>query len=273
MERKHGERIRIKSGLEGETLVRKGLMKKTARGETLRLLPGLNVVKIGGHAAVDYGRSVLIPHLEEIGELSRDHQILVVTGGGGRVRHLMEIGIDLGMPTGVLAELSSKISEQNAIMVSILLSKYNGVRIHTGDLLDLPSMLKLGILPVVHGTPPYGLYEHPPRVGSIPPHRTDTGAFLMGEVLGARSCIIGKNVDGLYTEDPRKNPDAEFIPEITAGELMEMDMEDMVVERMTVELLRNALNLREIRIVNCHIPGNIGRAIRGERIGTIIRAG
>jgi molybdenum storage protein len=95
----------------------------------------------------------------------------------------------------------------------------------------------------------------------------------MAEVLGARSCIIGKNVDGLYTEDPRRNPEAGFIPEINAGELMEMDMEDMVVERMTVELLRNAVNIREIRIVNCHVPGNIGKAIRGKKVGTIIRAG
>jgi molybdenum storage protein len=272
MARRHGERIGIRSGLEGETLVRRGLMKKTARGGTLRILPELNVVKIGGHAAVDYGKRVMVPLLEEIGELSKEHQVLLVTGGGGRVRHLMEIGIDLGMPTGVLAELSSKISEQNAIMVSILLSKYSGVRIHTGDLLDLPSLLKMGILPVVHGTPPYGLYEHPPRVGSIPPHRTDTGAFLMAEVLGARSCIIGKNVDWLYTEDPVKNPRAEFIPEITAGELMEMDLEDMVVERATVELLAHALNIHEIRIVNCHVPGNIGKAIRGEKVGTVIRA-
>jgi len=272
MARRAGERFGIGSGLEGETLVRKGLMKRTRRGATLRLLPELNVVKIGGHAAIDYGREVMLPLLAEIGELSKEHQIIVVTGGGGRVRHLMDIGIDLGMPTGVLAELSSKISEQNAIMVSILLSEYNGVRIHTGDLLDLPSLLRLGILPVVHGTPPYGLYEHPPRVGSIPPHRTDTGAFLIAEVLGARSCIIGKNVDGLYAEDPVKNPDAEFIPEIAAGELLQMDMEDMVVERMTVELLRDAANIREIRIVNCHVPGNIGRAIRGEKVGTVIRA-
>ncbi|MDD1669221.1 MAG: uridylate kinase, partial [Methanomicrobiales archaeon] len=92
MARRHCERIGIRSGLEGETLVRKGLMKKTRRSETLRILPDLNVVKIGGHAAVDYGKRVMIPLLEEIGELSKKHQILLVTGGGGRVRHLMEIG-------------------------------------------------------------------------------------------------------------------------------------------------------------------------------------
>jgi molybdenum storage protein len=184
----------------------------------------------------------------------------------------MDIGIDLGMPTGVLAELAGKISEQNAIMVSILLSEYGGTRIHTGDLLELPMLLKLGILPVTHGTPPYGLYEHPSRNGMIPPHRTDTGAFLIAEVLGAKNCIIGKNVDGLYTEDPFKNPDAELIRDITADELIRMNLEDMVLEPMVVELLQDAVNIREVRIINCHKRGNIEKAINGKNVGTIIRA-
>src|SRR5512136_3496329 len=217
------KRIEINSGLQGETLVRKGLHRKRSAGEQIRITPDLNVIKIGGHAAIDYGREVMYPLMEELGQLSKKYQMLIVTGGGGRVRHIMDVGMDLGMPTGVLAELSAKISEQNAIMVSILLSKYNGVRIHTGDLLELPSLLKLGMLPVMHGTPPYGLYEHPAKSGSIPPHRTDTGAFLIAEVIGAKSCIISKNVDGLFIEDPRKNPDAEMIPEITAKELIKMD--------------------------------------------------
>jgi molybdenum storage protein len=173
----------------------------------------------------------------------------------------------------VLAELSAKISEQNAIMVSILLSKYNGVRIHTGDLLELPSLLKLKMLPVMHGTPPYGLYEHPAKRGSIPPHRTDTGAFLIAEVMGAKNCIIGKNVNGLYTQDPQKNPDAEFINKISASDLLEMNLEDMVIEPMVVELIRDAAHIREVKIINCHIRGNIEKAILGRNVGTIITAG
>jgi molybdenum storage protein len=232
----------------------------------------MNVIKIGGHGAIDYGREVMFPLCKEIGELSKKNQLLVVTGGGGRVRHIMDIGMDLGMPTGVLAELSAKISEQNAIMVSILLSKYNGTRIHSTDLLDLPSLLKLGMLPVVHGTPPYGLYEHPSRLDTIPPHRTDTGAFLIAEVIGAKNCIIGKNVDGLYMEDPRVNPDAELVKDITAAELIKLNLEDMVLERMVVELLQDAVNIREVRIINCHKKGNIEKAIKGRNVGTIIRA-
>ena len=155
-------RFELESGLQGETLVRKGMMK-------MRNAPQINIIKLGGHGAIDYGREVMHPLCEEIGEISRKHKLLVVTGGGGRVRHIMDIGMDLGMPTGVLAELSAKISEQNAIMVSILLSKYNGQRIHTGDLLELPMLLKLGILPVIHGTPPYRLYEHPAGNTMVPP--------------------------------------------------------------------------------------------------------
>ncbi|MDD3373486.1 MAG: uridylate kinase, partial [Methanoculleus bourgensis] len=234
------ERIKLESKLQGESLVRRGLMRETAGVRQIRIMPDLNVVKIGGHGVIDYGKKVIYPLVEEIGELSRDHKILVATGGGARVRHILDVGIDLGMPTGVLAELAGKVSEQNAIMMSLLFSKYNGVRIHTTDLLNLPSLISLGMLPVVQGTPPYGLYEHPPKLGSIPPHRTDTGAFLMAEVVGAKNCILGKNVDGLYTEDPFANPDAEFIADITADELLEMNMEDMVLEPMAVELLRDA---------------------------------
>lgn len=266
------KRFELTSGLQGETLVRKGMnMKRPVTGQ-IRIAPDINIVKIGGHGAIDYGREVMYPLCEEIGKISKKHQILVVTGGGGRVRHIMDIGINLGMPTGVLAELSSKISEQNAIMVSILLSKYGGSRIKTGDLLELPMLLKLGILPVTHGTPPYGLYEHPDRTGMIPPHRTDTGAFLIAEVLGAKNCIIGKNVDGLYTEDPRKNPDAELIRDITVKELLALDLDDMVIEPMVLSLLKDAVHIREIRIINCHKRGNIEKAINGKNAGTIIRA-
>lgn len=267
-----GERHELENKLRGESLVRKGLMKSHSHIKPMRLIPDLQVVKVGGHGAMDYGREVVVPLVEEIGAASKNFKMLVVTGGGVRVRHILDIGIDLGMPTGVLAELAAKISEQNAEMLALLLSPWGGTRIKSDDLLDLPMMLKLGFLPVTHGTPPYGLFEHPAGTGLIPPHRTDTGAFLMAEVLGAKSCILVKNCDGLFTENPFENPDAELIPEITAGELLAMDMEDMVMERKLLYLLKDAANLKEIRIVNGHQRGNLEKALRGEAIGTLIRA-
>ncbi len=267
------KRIELESNLKGETLVRKGLMKNHGKINQLRILPDLNVIKIGGHGAIDYGRDVVLPLMEEIGELSKKHKILVVTGGGVRVRHILDIGIDLGMPTGVLAELAGKISEQNAEMVALLLSKWGGTRVKTGDLLELPTLLHLGLLPVMHGTPPYGLFEHPPEVGLIPPHRTDTGAFLMAEVLGAKNCILVKNVNGQFDADPRTNPDAKLIEDITAEELIRMDLDDMVLEPKLLFLLRDARNVKQVKLVNGHQAGNIEKAILGEKVGTTIHTG
>lgn len=266
-----GLRHEMQSKLKGESLVRKGLLERYEGRAQLRIAPDLNIVKIGGHGIIDYGAPVVTPLADEMGELSRSNQLLIVTGGGVRVRHILDIGLDLGMPTGVLAELAGKISEQNAIMMTVLMAKYNATRIHTADLLDIPMLLKLGLLPVTHGTPPYGLYEHPPEVGMIPPHRTDTGAFLIAEVVGAKNCFLLKNVDGLYSEDPFQNPGAELIEEISAQELLNMDMEDMVLERKVVELLVDAKNVREVKIINGHTPGTLTRAMNGEKVGTIIR--
>jgi molybdenum storage protein len=68
------------------------------------------------------------------------------------------------------------------------------------------------------------------------------------------------------------NPDAEMIRDITAAELVKMDLEDLVIERMVIDLLANAVNIREVRIINCHTRGNIEKAINGKNVGTIIRA-
>jgi molybdenum storage protein len=266
------DRFEVVNKLQGESLVRRGLLRTYEGRPQIRVMPELNVIKIGGHGIIDYGKEVVLPLLTEIGELSRENQILVVTGGGVRVRHILDVGLDLGMPTGVLAELAGKISEQNAIMVAILLSPFRGTRIHTSDLLELPMLMNMGVLPVTHGTPPYGLYEQPAHIGSIPPHRTDTGAFLAAEVLGAKNLILVKNVDGLFTANPFTDKDAEFIPEITARELLAMDMEDMVLEPKVVELMLDAKNVHEVKIVNGHTQGSIRRVLSGERIGTVIRA-
>ena len=263
-------RHEIDSTLKGETLVRKGLMHRMHDQPTLRLVPELNIVKIGGHGIIDYGREVVMPLMEEIGELSRNHKMLVVTGGGVRVRHILDIGIDLGMPTGVLAELAGKISEQNAEIVTLLLSKWGGSKVKTGDILDLPTMLHLGLLPVIHGTPPYGLYEHPPGVGMIPPHRTDVGAFLLAEVMGAERCVLIKDENGLYTADPKKDRTATLIPEIEVNELLARDLNDLAVKRSMLESLQTARSVREVFIVNGLVRGNIPRALAGENVGTRI---
>lgn len=270
LQRDDSGRLHIESNLMGESLMDKELLARTDTGPIYKPMPNLTVVKIGGQSIIDRGRQALLPILDELIELRPVHPLIIATGGGTRARHAYAIATDLGMPTGILAKLGSSISEQNALMVAILLSQHGGIKIGHDDLPKLAAYLALGSLPVVHAMPPYGLFEKPPAVGRIPPHRTDAGAFLLAEVMGARRCILIKDEQGLYTADPKKDPAARFIPEVEVNELLALDLADLAIERSMLEILRDARSLREVFIVNGLERGNISRAFNGERVGTRI---
>ncbi len=266
-------RLQIDSPLMGESLMDKSLLASTDSSSIHRLMPDLIVVKIGGQSIIDRGRVALLPIIDELVEARKSHKILITTGGGTRSRHAYAIATDLGMPTGVLAKLGSSISEQNALMIAILLSQRGGIKIGHDDLAKLPNYMMPGILPVTHAMPPYGLFERPPTIGRIPPHRTDVGAFLLAEVMGAERCVLIKDEQGLYTADPKKDEKAEFIPEVEVGELLSRDLNDLAVERTMLESLQAARSVREVFIVNGLVRGNIPRALNGENIGTRIYKG
>ena len=263
-------RLHIKTSLMAESLMDKALLESTETETVFRPLPNLNVIKLGGQSIIDRGSQVVLPLLDEIVAARAEHQLLVMTGGGTRSRHVYAIALDLGMPTGVLAKLGSSISEQNALMISILLAPYGGIKIGHDDLVKLPAYMALGSIPVMHAMPPYGLWEEPAKRGRIPPHRTDSGAFLTAEVVGAERCILVKDERGLFTADPKKDPTADFIPNIEVNDLLAMDLADMAVERAMLYALARARSVREVWIINGREPGNLTRALGGENPGTRI---
>lgn len=263
-------RLGIQSPFLAESLMDKELLQKTESEDIFRPLPKLNVVKLGGQSIIDRGKEAVLPLLEQVVAARSEHQLLIMTGGGTRSRHAYAIALDLDMPTGVLAKLGSSISEQNSLMLSILLAPYGGIKVGHDDLVKLPSYLAIGIIPVMHAMPPYGLWEEPAVRGRIPPHRTDVGAFLTAEVLGAKRCILVKDERGLMTADPKKNPQAEFIPEIEVSELKKLDLQDLPVERSMLDSLETARSVHEVLIINGLEPENLRRALNGENPGTRI---
>ena len=177
----------------------------------------------------------------------------------------------LGLPTGALATLAAKSSAQNAYMVSCLLASHGFVYLEAPFIVQLlPAMLAAARGAVFNGIPPYDLWEHPPALGKLPPHGSDAGSYLVAEVFGARSVILLKDVDGLYTADPKVEPDATFIPEIRASELVRMGLPTLPIEPVLLDLLTRAKLARSVRIVNGLVPGNLSRALAGEPVGTVI---
>ena len=258
-------------------LMRESLMDKRLIADTespvRAILPTLNVVQIGGLSIMDRGHTAVQPLLDEILANQERHKQVIGVGPGVRARHILSVGLDLGLPTGALATLAAKSSAQNAYMVSCLLANHGFVYLEAPFIVQLlPAMLAAARGAVFNGVPPYDLWEHPPAVGKLPPHGSDAGSYLVGEVFGARSVILLKDVDGLYSADPKTNPDARFIPDIGAAELIAMKLPTLPIEPVVLELLTRARLVKSVRIVNGLKPGNLTRALNGEAVGTLIHA-
>src|SRR5437763_13143058 len=260
----------VPSRLMRESLVDKDLIAAT-QSPVVRILPNINIIQIGGKI-MDRGREALLPLLREIVENQARHTQVIGVGAGIRSRHLFAVGIDLGLPTGVLATLSAKDAAQNAYMVSCLLAEHGFVYLEAPFVVQLlPAMLAAARGAVFNGIPPYALWEHPPAVGKLPPHGSDAGSYLIGEVFGARSIIYLKDVDGLYTADPKTDPQAELIPDINLEQLAKRKIPTLPIEPSVLDLLSRARLARSIRIVNGLVPGNLTRALAGESVGSVIR--
>ena len=96
---------------------------------------------------------------------------------------------------------------------------------------------------------------------------TDTAAALRAAELGADAVFKGTTVDGVYDSDPRKNPDARLIPDITYQETIDRGLK--VMDTAAFQLCLDQ-RIPVIRIFNMDDLDNILRVAKGEAIGTVV---
>ncbi len=95
---------------------------------------------------------------------------------------------------------------------------------------------------------------------------TDTAAALRALEIGAEGILMAKNaVEGVYDGDPREDPDARFIPELTHLEAIERGLKVMDTTALSL-CMDNRLPIYVFELAD----GNIRRVAAGERVGTII---
>jgi len=263
----------LETELTGQSLSSRELRSSLGQRDTVKVLPDVWVIKIGGQSVMDRGAEAVKPILKELVEAKKAGiNFILCTGGGTRARHVYSLGLDLDLPTGMLARLGASIPVQNARMLQLLLAKDGGIMAYAEEFEKLPFFLNSGCIPITSGMPPNEFWEKSTADGIIPQNRTDAGVYLLGEFLGAKGVLYIKDEDGLYTDDPKKDPDATFIPEITGTELIENEQDDLVVERVVLDYMKRAENIKQIQIVNGTTPGKIMSALKGEHVGTIIHA-
>jgi molybdenum storage protein len=263
----------VVSPLARQTLLDRQLTDPVAGVRPIRLLPWLQVVKIGGRSIMDRGPAAILPIVDEIRKLLPEHRLLILTGAGIRARHLYSIGLDLGLPVGSLAPLAASEAGQNGHILASLLAP-EGVSYIEHPTIASQLAIHLSAARAVVGSafPPYHHHEFP--TSRIPPHRADAGAFLLADALGAAGITIVEDVDGVYTTDP-KGPDgkeAKLLRETSVAELATHDG-TLPFDRALVEIMANARHIERVQVVNGLVPGRLTAALRGEHVGTIIHSG
>ena len=264
-------RHHVHSMLMRESLLDKGVMSSTET-PVVPMLPFCRVLKVGGRSIIDRGKSATYPLVDAIVAALANFKLVIGTGGGIRSRHVTSIGMDLGLPTGVLAQLRIIDALGNAHLLGTLLAPHGVVAIPPEILGHmLPFFIKAAPAVICNGDPPFSIWEHPPRVGRIPPHRTDAGSFLLAECYGCANHTLIKDVDGLYEADPKINSNATFIKDITVTELKARNLPTLPFDRVLIDLLACARQVKQFQIINGLKPHLLEPALRGEHVGTIVR--
>jgi uridylate kinase len=99
---------------------------------------------------------------------------------------------------------------------------------------------------------------------------TDTAAALRALEIHAEAILMAKNgVEGVYDSDPALNPEARFLPALTHREAIERELK--VMDSTALSLCMD--NDLPIYVFNMGDEGNIGRIVRGERVGTLVSNG
>lgn len=95
---------------------------------------------------------------------------------------------------------------------------------------------------------------------------TDTTAALRAAEIGAEVILKATNVDGVYTSDPRIDPDAERLTDVTFTEVLQRNLR--VMDAAAIALCRD--NAIPIVVLDLSVEGNIRRVVWGEKIGTLV---
>jgi uridylate kinase len=102
----------------------------------------------------------------------------------------------------------------------------------------------------------------------IPFLSTDTTGAVKAAEISADAMFMAKNVDYIYTDDPRKNPDAKKLERVKASEVLAMNLK-AIDATATAFCMSNGMPIHVFGLKN---PEDILKALRGESVGTVITA-
>ena len=232
------------------------------------------VLKVSGESFAQEGQlgispdelSVIAGEIAQARRASPDTQIAVVVGGGNIIR-------------GARLAETGRIAQATADYMGMLGTVINGLALREAlEAQGVPARL-LTALQITSVAEPFiraRALRHMEKGRVIvlaagtgnPFFTTDTCASLRAVELQAQVLLKATKVDGIYTADPRKDPSARRYETLKFGEVLEKRLAVMDLTAMTM-CMEHRL---PVEVFNFRVQGNVARAIRGERVGTLVSA-
>jgi len=221
------------------------------------------VIRVGGAVVASPPNPELLSRyadlLEDLGRLG--HELVVVVGGGSVARDFIRVAREMSLSESGQDEVAISVTRLFAQLLALKLGDFAAERIPT-SVDEAVRLLKGGKIVVMGGLKP-GM-------------TTDATAAMISERIRADLLIKATDQDGIYSKDPKKYPDAKKIDVLSVDDLFRLFEEDrhragihQVLDPEAVRLLQKK-RTRTV-IVNGFNPENIALAVRGEKIGTLIR--
>ncbi|TMI17704.1 UMP kinase [Candidatus Bathyarchaeota archaeon] len=218
------------------------------------------VVKLGGAL---FRREPNVTALKDMGRVlsgfvKEGNQLVLVAGGGENARTYIGAARRLGAEESTCDLLGIQITKANAELLRLALGSIASSKIPT-TLSDLPHCVGPGKAVVMGGLQPG--------------QSTNAVAALAAEITRAEILVNGTDVDGVYSEDPKKNSKAKLMRSVDAEKLLSWAMGGEVfagryelLDPLAIKIMQRAK--MPTRFVSLADPGNILAALQGKDIGT-----
>lgn len=226
-------------------------------------MPSNLVIKLGGHL-ISTSQGIQVDLLKRYAQLfSRlfdGGKWCIVVGGGEEARKYIAAARALNIDEALCDVMAVEITRVHARLLSAILGDkaYQSIPRSLEQIVEFSSLGRI----VVSG-------------GLQPAQSTTAVAALAAEALAAEKLIIATDVEGVYTKDPKTNPDAELLREVSLPKLREILAhsshqagEYKLIDSLAMRILERS-KIRAI-VVNGRRPENVEKAISGERVGTLI---
>jgi uridylate kinase len=218
------------------------------------------VVKLGGAL---FRREPDVTALKDMGRtlggfVEEGNQLVLVAGGGENARTYIGAARKLGAEESTCDLLGIQITRANAELLRLALGSIASSKIPT-TLSDLPHFIGPGKAVVMGGLQPG--------------QSTNAVAALAAEITRAEILVNGTDVDGVYDQDPKKNPKAKLIRSVHVDKLLTWAMGGEVfagryelLDPLAIKIMQRARI--PTRFVSLGDPINIIAALQGKEIGT-----